>query len=227
MLIIGHRGASGYEPENTLRSFEKAIELGVDAIELDVYKCRSGQIVVMHDETVDRTTNGTGKVKDLSWDELKKLCTGKGEHIPLLSQVLDLVDQRVVINIEIKDLDVVKDLAETIDNYINFKKWNSDKFIVSSFIFEAIQKFKNCCLQIRTGAIFDECTQDVVKESLKYKADLIVVDYNSVSAKLIQHAHAVGLKIFVYTVNLKQDIERMKSLNVDGVITDYSDIKIV
>ena len=99
MLKIGHRGARGYAPENTLKSFQKAIELGVDAVELDVQLCKSGELIVMHDDTVDRTTDGSGFVKKLKLKDLKKLDAGMGERIPTLEEVLDLVNRRVKVNI--------------------------------------------------------------------------------------------------------------------------------
>lgn len=120
-LIVGHRGASGYEPENTLLSFERAIAMGVDMIELDVYVCKTGQLVVMHDDTINRTTNGKGKVMELTWDTLKKYDAGKGEHIPLLSQVFDLVNKRIIINIELKGPHTAKPVAELINYYVTNK----------------------------------------------------------------------------------------------------------
>src|SRR6056297_2287931 len=102
VLKIGHRGAMGYEPENTLRSFKKAIELNVDMVELDVYVCSSGELVVIHDDKVDKTTNGKGYVSEKSFDELRKLDAGMGEKIPTLQEVLDLIDKRAKVNIELK-----------------------------------------------------------------------------------------------------------------------------
>ena len=132
-VIVGHRGASGYEPENTLCSFERAIDMGVGMIELDVYCCKTGQVVVIHDDTIERTTNGTGEVAQLSWDTLRQYNAGKGEHIPLLSQVFDLVNKRVVINIEIKDPHAVRAVADLIEQYVQHKQWSHDNFLVSSF----------------------------------------------------------------------------------------------
>ena len=91
MIIIGHRGAMGYEPENTLRSFQKALDLGVDMIEFDVHLCKSGELVVFHDEKVNRTTNGQGYIAQKSLEKLKELDAGQGEKIPTLEEVLDLV----------------------------------------------------------------------------------------------------------------------------------------
>ncbi|MEM3426627.1 MAG: glycerophosphodiester phosphodiesterase family protein, partial [Thermoproteota archaeon] len=100
VLKIGHRGARFYEPENTLRSFRKALELGVDAVELDVRRTRDGELVVIHDAEVDRTTNGKGLVRELTLEEIRRLDAGKGEKIPTLEEALDFLDGRVKILIE-------------------------------------------------------------------------------------------------------------------------------
>jgi len=105
-LKIGHRGAMGYQPENTLISFEKAIQLGVDMIEMDVEKCKTGELIIIHDQKVDRTTNGEGYVADFSFEEIKKLDAGNGEKIPTVQEVLNLVKNRVKINLELKNPDV-------------------------------------------------------------------------------------------------------------------------
>jgi len=101
-LKIGHRGAMGYEPENTLRSFKKALDLKVDMIELDVYVCKSDELIVIHDDKVDRTTNGQGYVVNKTFEELRTLDAGKNEKIPTLSEVLNLVNRKAKLNIELK-----------------------------------------------------------------------------------------------------------------------------
>ena len=113
-LKIGHRGACGYEPENTLRSFKKALDLGVDTIELDVHKTKDEATVVIHDEKVDKTTNGTGFVADKSLEEIKKLDAGKGEKIPTLEEVLDLVNRKAQVNIELKGEGTARPVADII-----------------------------------------------------------------------------------------------------------------
>ena len=114
MLKIAHRGASGYEPENTLRSFRKAIELNSDAIELDVQLTKDHKLVVIHDETVNRTTNGKWKVSELTLKELKKLDAGKGEKIPTLEEVIKVCRNKCKLNIEIKELNSVKKVIEIV-----------------------------------------------------------------------------------------------------------------
>jgi len=123
MRRIGHRGAKGYEPENTLLSFSKALQLNVDMIELDVHVCKIGDVVVIHDETVEGTTNGTGRVADMTLDDLRKLNADKGQRIPTLQEVLDLVDRRAKVNIELKEEGSVRPVFELLEKYVTERGW--------------------------------------------------------------------------------------------------------
>jgi glycerophosphoryl diester phosphodiesterase len=127
MLKIGHRGAKGYVAENTLASFQKAIELGADGIELDVHLCQSGEVVVIHDDTIERTTSGKGFVKDYSATELKAF------GIPTLMSVFELVNKKCFINVELKTYETADKVAELIEQYVAEKDWKYEDFIVSSF----------------------------------------------------------------------------------------------
>src|SRR5260221_182635 len=122
-LIVAHRGASGYEPENTLAAFERAIAMGAPMIELDVHLSKSDEVVVIH----DYHTSDMQEVSKLTTQELKQYDVGKGERIPLLSEVLDLVHEKAILNIELKAHGTAKPVAELL------KKWNPEKFVVSSF----------------------------------------------------------------------------------------------
>ncbi len=121
VLKIGHRGAMGYEPENTLRSFQKALDLGVDMIELDVYLCKTGELVVIHSDKLSRTTDGRGFVRNMSFKELEEMDAGKGEKIPSLQQVLDLIDKKTIVNIELKGPGTAKPSINIIEHYIEEK----------------------------------------------------------------------------------------------------------
>ena len=127
ILKIGHRGAAGLEPENTLRSFGKAISLGVDAVEFDLHKCKTGELVAIHDSSVNRTTNGIGLVADLTLAELKLLDAGAEETIPTFSEILDFINKRVKVFIEIKE----KGIAELIFHEIElFKREKNGKILI-------------------------------------------------------------------------------------------------
>lgn len=224
-IIIAHRGASGYEPENTLRSFERAIEMHAQAIELDIYKCASGELVVIHDTTLERTAHVPAKVKEVRWEILKMYDVGKGEHIPLLSQVLDLVNKRVIVNIEIKDDEAVEPLAKLITHYCVDKGWPQDLFIVSSFEHSALAAFYKFCPFIKVGVIFDERdTAHVIERANKYHGKYAIFDYHDITEKLITLLHSQGLKVLCYTVNDAYIAHELKDMRIDGIITDFPDI---
>ena len=124
MLKIGHRGAKGYEPENTLISFQKALDMQVDGIELDVHLSADGELIVIHDETINRTTDGSGPVNTLSLRELKQFRINDHHEIPLLSEVFDLVNQNCFINIELKSYESADKVVELIEHYVSEKKWS-------------------------------------------------------------------------------------------------------
>ena len=124
MLKIGHRGAKGYEPENTLIGFEKALALGVDQIELDIHLSADGEIMVIHDETIDRTTNGSGCVNSLTCTELQQFRIREQQYIPTLIEVLDLIDRKCSVNIEIKSTNLADKLVTVLEQFIIEKETN-------------------------------------------------------------------------------------------------------
>jgi len=120
VVNVGHRGAAGHEPENTLRGFRRAMELGADMVELDVQICSSGEMVVIHDDTVDRTTNGTGAVDELTFEELRRLDAGGGERIPTLDEVIDVADREIGVNVELKGL--IRELSDEVRTGVLFAR---------------------------------------------------------------------------------------------------------
>lgn len=226
MLAIAHRGASGYEPENTLLSFQKAIELGADIIELDVRLTSDNKLVVIHDLDLDRTTNGHGSVGSYSLEELQKFDAGKGEKIPTLEEVLDLVDKKVKVNIELKGGNTALKTVEVIRNYIKNKKWNADDFFISSFSRRELKKMRQLEPQINIGLLYFNIPFlfsfiNPIKEAKKYGAYSINIGMRNVTKTLVAMAHDQKLEVFVYTVNEKKDIEKMKAFGVDGIISNY------
>ncbi len=150
---IGHRGAKGLEPENTLRSIRRALDLGVDGVEIDVYFV-DGQLVVIHDDTLERTTNGRGRVEEQSFDYLRSLDAGKGEKIPTLCEVFETVNRRAFINIELKGRNTAMPVFELIEEYCDSKGWKKEDFLVSSFDHRELGKLKS--RGIRLGPLFSE-----------------------------------------------------------------------
>lgn len=226
ILKIGHRGAMGYEPENTLRSFRKAVELNVDMVELDVHVCKTGELVVIHDDKLDRTTNGKGDVSETSFRELRKLNAGKGEKIPSLQEVLDLINKKVNINIELKGKGTAIPVFEIIETYVKEKAWSYDDFFVSSFNHYELKKFSKLNPKVKIGALIDKMPVNLAKlaENLNvFFAYSINPPVEVINQKFVDDAHKRGLKVFVWTVNGAEDIERMKQLNVDGIFSDFPD----
>src|SRR5271154_2195490 len=140
-LCIGHRGAKGLEAENTLRSVRKALDLGVDGVEIDVYLA-GGQLVVIHDDTLERTTNGRGRVEDQSFEYLRSLEAGLGEKIPTLREVFETVNRRAFINIELKGGGTAEPVLELIEEYVNKRGWVREDFLISSFDLHELGKLK-------------------------------------------------------------------------------------
>lgn len=223
MLVIGHRGACGYEPENTLRSFQKAIDLGVDMIELDVHCCASGEVVVIHDENVVRTTNGKGLVQHLTFAELQQLDAGKGEKIPTLQNVLDLVNKKVAVNIELKGKNTVEPTVRIIQQYVREHGWQYGQFVVSSFDHCLIKKFVELMPEVFTSCLLEGLPVDYAAFGQRAGAGAVGVARAYVCPALVADARARRLKLFVYTVNDPEEIARVKALGVDGIFSDYPD----
>jgi glycerophosphoryl diester phosphodiesterase len=220
-LKIGHRGAMGYETENTIRSFGKAIELGVDGVELDVHLCKTGEIVVIHDETVDRTTNGTGKVSDLTLDELKKLDAGKGELISTLKEVLDFIDKRVMVHIELKGEGTEEPVIEIINEYLK-KGWKKEQFGVISFDHYKLLKFKGTGISV--GPLLAGLPIGYADFAEKVHAGFISLAYRYINQRMIDDAHERGIKVVVWAVDDKDDVRKMADMGVDAICSNIPDI---
>lgn len=221
-LIVAHRGASGYEPENTVRAFKKALDMGVPMIELDVHLSKSGDIMVIHDET----TPDKKKVKELTTQELQKYHVGKGERIPLLTEVLDLIDQRTILNIELKAPGTEKAVAQLLNHYIKEKKWNPKKFIVASFDHHRIREFQKLIPSIPTGVIFEGNPIELARIATQAHAQYAIMYFQWITPEFIKDAHGRGVKVYAYTVNEKEEALKLKAMNIDGIITNYPDLLI-
>jgi glycerophosphoryl diester phosphodiesterase len=223
MLKIGHRGARGYEPENTLIGFHKAIDLQVDLIELDVHLSADGELMVIHDETVDRTTNGKGAVNQFSVLELKQFKIEKGQHIPTLSEVLNLINQKCEVNIELKSYETADKVVDLIENFIAEKHWNYNQFIVSSFDWNALQQVVFLNSAIRIGVLTEEKLDLALAFAKFIQARSIHPDYHLLTAENTAKLQEKGFQVFPWTVNEPEDIKKIKSFNVNGIISDFPD----
>ncbi|MFZ0597044.1 MAG: glycerophosphodiester phosphodiesterase family protein [Flavobacterium sp.] len=223
MLKIAHRGAKGYEPENTLRSFQKALDLNADGIELDVHLSSDGHIIVIHDETIDRTTNGKGFVNTFSLAELKSFLIDGHYKIPTLDEVFTLVNKKCVINIELKGLGTASKAVALIEEYISEKNWNYKNFIFSSFDWDLLQETSNLNSNIPIGVLTEEDLDTALAFAEKIKAYSIHPDYQLLNAENVKQMQEKGFLVFPWTVDKEEDIQRIKSYNVDGIISDFPD----
>ena len=231
MLKIGHRGARGYEPENTLASFQKALNMQVDGIELDVHLSADGEIIVIHDETIDRTTNGKGFVNALSLRKLKAFrIDGKydprhlaelTQQIPTLKEVFDLVNQDCFINIELKSYEVTDKVVALIEKYVTKKGWKYDQFLVSSFDWNALQQVAFLNDKIPIG-VLTETDLDLALAFAKFiQAKSIHPHFHLLTKENTAQMQKKGLQVFPWTINELEDIQKIKTFNVNGIITDF------
>lgn len=217
MHKIGHRGAKGYVAENTLASFQKALDLKVDGIELDVYLCKSGEVVVIHDDTIDRTTSGNGFVNDFSAIELKAY------GVPTLEAVLELVNQKCFINIELKANDASDKVVELIEHFVSEKHWHYTDFIVSSFDWNALQQVVFLNDNIRIGVLTHTDLDLAIAFAKFIKAHAIHPYYHLLTPENVSKMQSKNFKVYPWTINEPEDIIFVKSLKVDGIITDFPD----
>ncbi|MFG4001082.1 glycerophosphodiester phosphodiesterase [Flavobacterium aquidurense] len=223
MLKIAHRGAKGYEPENTLKSFRKALDLKADGIELDVHLSSDGHIIVIHDETIDRTTNGKGIVNTFSLAELKSFLIDGEYQIPTLTEVFDLVDKKCLINIELKGLGTASKVVALIEEYVLNKNWNYENFIVSSFDWNLLQETSNLNSNILIGVLTEEVLDKALAFAELIKAHAIHPDYQLLNSENVKQMQEKNFLVLPWTVDEEEDIQKIKSYNVDGIISDFPD----
>jgi glycerophosphoryl diester phosphodiesterase len=217
MLKIGHRGAKGYVAENTLSSFQKALDLGCDGIELDVHLSLDCEIIVIHDDTIDRTTTGKGFVNQMPLAELKL------HNIPTLAEVLEIANHYLLINIELKSYETVEKVIDLIEKNVHEKNRTYTDFIVSSFDWQALQQLRFLNEKIQIGVLTEDNLETAFAFAKFIKATTLNPYFKLLNEENVAIIHEKGIKIFVWTVNEIKDIEKMKRLNVDGIISDFPD----
>lgn len=219
-LCIGHRGARGHAPENTLLAIDTGIRLGADMIELDVQMC-DGELVVIHDPRLERTTNGEGRIAEVGFGYLRSLDAGQGQQIPTLKEVLDLAESRVSLNIEIKSAGgtasrVAMALREALAD-----GWTASQFMVSSFHLPELYEFKQVAPEIPIAALVCGVPLDWAACASEMGAQALNISAEFADARLLQDAHQRGLKVYVYTVNHADDMRMLREAGFDGVFSDY------
>lgn len=241
--IIGHKGAAGYAPENTLVSFQKAMDLGADMIEVDVHLSKDGEIIVFHDEELDRTTNGTGKIHSLTLAEIKELDAGSwyssefaGEKVPTLSETIDLIHGKMGLIIDIKSRGhgFYDGFAEKVVDII-VEKGAKEWCIVQSYEQEYLEHAyaEDSTIQMKK-LMMGEDESPLLSFYINSKSFMtnrhkhhfyqtINPHYTTVSNRRVFRLHARGYQIYTYVVNERVDMIKMLNMAVDGIITDYPD----
>ncbi|MCR4734801.1 MAG: glycerophosphodiester phosphodiesterase [Treponema sp.] len=228
-LIWGHRGASGYAPENTLAAFKLAADMGADGVELDIQETKDGVIVVCHDETIDRTSNAAGWIKDFTFEELRKFDFSNGNSayegikIPTMEEVFDLLAPTgLTINIELKTGIVFYDkIEEKILELTKKKNWE-ERVIYSSFNHYSVCKIKEMCPQAKVGLLYADGPIDMPGYGKSHGVNALhPALYNLQYPDYMEDCHKNGLDVNVWTVNTSEHLMLCKKFGVNAVITNY------
>lgn len=219
-LNIGHRGAMGHETENTIASVKKALALHVDMIEIDVFVIKSGELVVFHDEILDSLTNASGRIEDFTWEEIQKVVVKGNHHIPTLAEVIETIDQKVPLNIELKGKNTAKPTFELLQTFYK-KGWKKDDFVISSFLWEELETFRKLDAEIAIAVLTEENPVDAIAMGKKLKAVAINPWWKTLTEENVKQLHEEGFKIYTYTVNEPEDIKNVTALGVDGIFCNF------
>jgi glycerophosphoryl diester phosphodiesterase len=213
---IGHRGAAGHAPENTLAAVQKGIDLGVDFVEIDVRRTADGALVALHDATINRTTDGRGRVDALSLDQLKAFNAGNGERIPTVAEVLHIAAGRTGLMAELK----VAGVAGLIVDAVQKAKFDSP-VIYASFLHHELAEVQAVAPDSTLMVLFDTLPKAPVSYAMAYCPAYVGLRHDRASRSLVEAFHQENVLVWVYTPNLRADITRALSAGVDGVISDF------
>lgn len=216
LLRIGHRGAAGHAPENTLAAIQKGIELGVDFVEIDVRLTADDVLVVLHDETLNRTTNGKGRVDRWSLQDLKKVRTGNGENIPTLAEALHAIAGKAGLMLELKVRGSARQAVESVHG-AGFE----NPVIYASFLHDELTQVRAVEPEAFLMVLFDRFPRAPVARAMSCRSSHVGLRHDRASHSLVEAFHKAGLLVFVYTVDSPRDIQQALSIGVDGVISNY------
>ena len=224
-LSIGHRGAKGYVAENTYESISKAIQLGVDGIEIDVFKCASGELVLFHDKDLKELTGESGLIENLTIKELEQFLVQGKYKIPTLKDVLTRIEKPLFVNIELKGLNTAQATSKIIADISRSTSWSLEHFIVSSFNWDELELFRSIDKNTSVGVLVSKSMSinEAIEFGKKINAQAIHPNFKLLNDKTIKKIKNNGFKIYTWTVNNEDDINFMKKLKVDGIISDYPD----
>ena len=225
VLRIGHRGSKGYIAENTLESINHAILLGVDGIEIDIFKCLSGELVLSHENNLKRLTGRSGQLEKLTLDELKKFLVVGKYKIPTLIDVLTRIENPLFVNIELKGINTAQATSKIIADISTSTSWSLEHFIVSSFNWNELELFRSIDKNTPVGVLVNKSmsVNEAIEFGKKINAQAIDPNFKLLDDKAVKKIKNNGFKIYSWTVNNRDDINLMKKLKVDGIISDFPD----
>ena len=222
-LIIAHRGASGHAVENSLPAFQKAIDLGADMMELDVWRLRDGTIAVFHDAELRRLTDTTGRIEDFSLAELNQVMLAGAYKIPRLRDVLTLADKQIRINVELKGPNTAEGTYTLLQEFIDDHGWKLEDFQISSFRHDELRRMRELDPDIEIAILPTGDPVEALQVAQEVGAAAINANYGGLTPESVNALHAAGLKVNAWTVNEKEDMRRLRALGVDGFITNFPD----
>jgi len=223
VLVIGHRGAAGLEPENTLRAVRRAIEVGVDGVEVDVRQV-DGELVLFHDSTVERTTDGRGSLAVYDFPSLRGLDAGQGERVPTLRELLECVAARVCINIELKDTGIATEVKAALQAALARQPQWRGRLLLSAFDEAETSALGPAEPGLwKVGVLFRGGGDEAIERARAIGAWSIHPSCEQVNPAFVRRAREAGLEVLVYTVNDPGEVHRMLRLGVGGLFSDFPD----
>ncbi len=217
-IIVGHKGAAGYAPENTLTSFREAIEIGCDRTELDVRLTKDNQLVVIHDREVSKLTDGTGLVSEMSLTELKKLRCSGGEHIPTLQEVVDICRNKIDLQVELKAAGTPQPVNELIMN-----NGLEKQVVITSFNSNWLSEIKTANPRLQVGLLFytDEVMVNIWNLINSVPLDFLAPFSGIITKDFVDKAHNLEKRVYAYHVNSKELGDKLIAMGVDEIGTDF------
>ena len=225
VLRIGHRGSKGYVAENTLESINNAISLGVHGIEIDIFKCLSGELVLSHENNLKRLTGKSGQLEKLTLNDLKDFLVAGKYKIPTLNDVLIKIESPLFVNIELKGSNTAGATSKIVSDFSRKTSWTLDHFIVSSFNWNELEKFRSIDNNTPVGILVNKSISinEAIEFGKKINAQAIHPHYQLLDEITVKKIKNNGFKTYTWTVNNADDINFMKKIKVDGIISDYPD----
>lgn len=227
MLVIGHRGASGYAPENTFAAFDRALGLGADGVETDIRLTRDGVLVLLHDNTVDRTTDGRGHLADMTWSEVQKLDAGgwygatyAGQRLPSLEELLDRYVGRLQLVLELKTADAARPLVELLQRR---DLPDHPGLRIIGFSWTTVALIAHALTRLTTGYLTFHLNESLIKQLAESPVREVWPEIAAIRPSLVETAHTTGVKVGTWGIRSHGDIARARDARVDALALDYPD----